>query len=724
MKHTNSMAVLILCVGLAPPIVSAANNDPDARASAAQSQLSSAEQFQLLHGIMAIPLPLPGFVAPPPGIKITAGYIPGIARLGIPDILETDASLGVVNPGQMRRGDVATAMPSGMALAATFDPELAFRGGAEMGLEAHAKGFNVLLGGGANLVRDPRNGRNFEYLGEDPLLAGTLAGEEVRGTQSQHVVSTVKHFALNDQETLRHTADVIISEAGERESDLLAFEFAVERGQPGSVMCAYNKVAGDYACGSDQLLNRILKGDWGYQGWVMSDWGAVYDASFMLKGLDQESGQQIDRQVYFDLPLQAEVKGGRVSPARIQDAVHRILRSLFAVGVDVPPAQSPIDYAQDAKVARQAAAEAIVLLKNEGALPLHAADKRIAVIGGHADVGVLSGGGSTQVTPYGGEPIFVPVGGEGLAAIFGRMLFMPSSPLAHLRAALPGATINYTTGYDISSAAAAAAGSDVVIVFATQWQTEDQDHASMNLPEGQDALVAAVAKANRNTIVVLETGNPIKMPWLSDVKAVIEAWYPGQEGGAAIADVLTGTINPSGRLPVSFPVDESQLPRPAIPGLGLPDGSDIKVDYFEGSDVGYRWYAAKHLQPLFPFGYGMSYTKFELSQLRLRGDKGLGASFTVQNTGTREGATVAQLYLTSAAGKPTQRLAAFKRVNLLPGASQTINVAIDPRLLAHWDSAHHHWQRDSGRYEFALGSSAIDLGERSVISLSAQDTNP
>jgi beta-glucosidase len=721
MQFTKSIPAVLVCVGLYGMAL-AASTDPDTRASVAVSQMTDSERFQLLHGIMAIPLPLPGFKQPPPGIKVTSGYIKGVSRLGVPDIWETDASLGVVNPGQLRRGDVATAMPSGLALAASFDSELAFRGGAMIGSEARAKGFNVLLGGGSNLARDPRNGRNFEYLVEDPLLAGTLAGEEVRGTQSEHVVSTVKHFALNDQETLRHTADVVVGEAAERESDLLAFEIAIERGQPGSVMCSYNLVAGDYACGNDSLLNRVLKGDWGYKGWVMSDWGAVYSLDFMVKGLDQESGEQLDKQVYFGQPLEAAVRAGLVPNARVSDALHRIVRSLYAVGVDVTPTGATIDYPRDALIAHQAAAEGIVLLKNDGILPLNS-EKRIAIFGGHADIGVLSGGGSSQVTPYGGPPTFVPVGGEGLAAIFGRELFMPSSPVDHLRTAMPDATVSYYPGYDVATAAAAA-GNDAVIVFATQWQAEDIDHASMNLPEGQDELISALAKANPNVIVVLESGNPVKMPWLADVKAVLEAWYPGQEGGGAIAEVLTGAINPSGHLPITFPMDESQLPRPAIPGFGLPDGTKIKIDYFEGSDVGYRWYAAKHLQPLFAFGYGLNYTHFELSGLRVSGAGNPTATFAVHNVGARAGAAVPQLYLISAAGKPMQRLAAFSRIELAPGSGQTVTVSIDPRLLARWDTSRHRWQRDSGVYEFALGSSAADLGERSLVKLDAQTIKP
>jgi beta-glucosidase len=651
-----------------------------------------------------------------------------VPRLGIPDIIESDASLGVVNPRQLRPGDVATALPSGLALASSFDAAAAQEAGALIGQEARAKGFNVLLGGGVDLVRDPRNGRNFEYLGEDPLLAGTMAGAAVAGTQSQGVVSTVKHFAVNDQETLRQTLDVRIDEAALRESDLLAFEIAIERGQPGAVMCAYNKVQGDYSCGSDYLLNRVLKGDWGYKGWVMSDWGAVHDVSYLLKGLDQQSGEQLDSQVWFDAPLKAEFAAGHVPAERVADAVRRILRSLYAVGADKPQATAPIDYAAHAQAARRIAAEGLVLLKNDGELPLASEPGRVLVVGGHADAGVLSGGGSSQVTPYGGPPLFVPIGARGSSGAFQRALYMPSSPLKALQNALPKAQIDFESGYDIESAVARAAHADRVIVFATQWQTEGYDHASIALPEGQDALIEALAKANPNVTVVLETGNPVKMPWLHAVKAVLEAWYPGQEGGAVIADALTGTVNPSGHLSVSFPTDETQLARVSIPGLGLPTGAMATTNYTEGADVGYRWYAARNLQPLFVFGFGLSYASFEFSQLELKLSRShhstVAASFSVRNTSARSGATVPQLYLVSAAGKQCLRLVGFQRVELPPQASSSVALQIDPRMLARWDAVAHHWRISSGTYEFALGHSAGELGPSVKLHLAEQALPP
>ena len=325
---------------------------PDQRAALLIEQLTLDEMISLVHG------PMPAMLdTPPADAAMGAGYIPGVARLGIPALNETDASLGIANPRKIRKGDGATALPSGLALASTWDPELAYAAGAMVGSEARDKGFNVLLGGGANLTREPRCGRNFEYLGEDPLLAGVLAGEAIKGAQSNDIVCTIKHFALNDQETCRHVVNAEIDEGALRESDLLAFQIAIERGDPGSVMCAYNKVNGEWAGENDFLLNQVLKRDWGYPGWVMSDWGAVHStAKAVLAGLDQESGEQLDRQVYFGTLLKDAVEQGEVPFERLSDMVHRILRSLIDKGVfDRPAEHRPTDYEANAKVAQAAA---------------------------------------------------------------------------------------------------------------------------------------------------------------------------------------------------------------------------------------------------------------------------------------------------------------------------------------------------------------------------------
>ena len=718
---TMARSLAAVLVAIASPLIRAQSSQPwldpgrspDERARLAVEAMTLDEQIGILHGPMALPFSIPGRAAIelPAEAIAAAGYIPGVPRLGIPALFETDASLGVANPMGVRSGDVATALPAGLALAATFNPALAYQAGAMVGSEARAKGFNVLLGGGMNLARDPRNGRNFEYLGEDPLLAGLLDGQQVRGTQDQHVISTVKHFALNANETNRHTLDARIDRAALRESDLLAFNIALERGQPGSVMCAYNKVNGDYACGNDWLLNDVLKRDWGYSGWVMSDWGAVHATDYALKGLDQQSGEQLDNSVWFGAALKSAVEQGTVPAARIHDMAHRILRSMFAVGVvDHPPVKTNIDYRRHAALALEIAHQGIVLLKNDGALlPIDKNVGRIAVIGGNANVGVLSGGGSAQVIPANGAAIRMPVGGTGPMAAFRAMIFDPSPPLAAIQLAWPQAKVSFDSGAYPADAAALASKSDVAIVFVTRHELEGFDVPNLELPYGQDALVEAVASANPHTIVVLESGNPVAMPWLDQVPAVLAAWYPGQEGGQAIADILSGAVDPCGHLPITFPRSEADTVRPHLPGFGSDDGAAISVEYSEGADVGYRWYQAHGVTPLFAFGHGLSYTQFAYDQVKVAGGKTLTVSFDVQNTGARAGADVPQVYLTSAAGQAVFRLLGFQRVELQVGERRSVTVTADPRLLASFDEARHRWIAAAGVYVARVGRSANEL---------------
>jgi len=702
---------------------------PDKRADLLLSQMTLDEKIALMHG----PIGTPFWKKPiPEGAVGSAGFIAGNARLGIPALQESDASLGVTNPGVVRGAqDMSTAFPSGLLLASTFDPAAAYAGGRAIGAEAHAKGLNVMLAGGTNIARDPRNGRNFEYLGEDPLLAGTLSGESVRGIQSMGVVSTVKHFALNGQEHNRMTADSVLNDAAARESDLLAFEIAIERGAPGSVMCAYNLWNGVYACENNHLLNDILKKDWHYPGWVMSDWGAVHGLQALTGGLDQQSGQQLDKQVWFDAPLKEAVAAKKVPAARVDDAARRILRSMFAHGLfDNPAAKAKIDFAAHAKVSQAEAEEGIVLLDNhKGLLPLAATARRIVVIGGHAEAGVPSGMGSSQVnTPFHQGPMppqVVPIGGEGQMAAFSHVLFHPSAPLEAIRKRVSDGEVSFDTGNYPVAAAAAAKAADLAIVFAYQPSGEGDDVPSMALPFGQDALIEAVAAANPNTIVVLETGNPVHMPWADKVGAVVEAWYSGGRGGEAIARVLFGEVNPSGRLPISWPVDESQLPRPIIPGTGAKADAPVTVDYnIEGSDVGYRWYARQGTKPRYPFGYGLSYTTFRYANLKLTGGRTITASFDVTNTGAKAGKDVPQVYLTSAAGKTVRRLVGFQKVMLAPGETRHVTLTADPRLLGWFDEGKHGWRIDAGRYTVAIGSDAQSESAQASVSLAASRLRP
>ena len=675
---------------------------PDGRAALIQQQMTLDEEDTLVHGDLGL------FGFAPKDALGSAGYVPGVPRLGIPALQESDASLGVANPLNVRKGDGATPLPSGLALASTWNPGMAYLGGAMIGMEAWRKGFNVLLAGGANLARDPRNGRNFEYLGEDPLLTGTLAGQAIRVIQSQHVVSTTKHFAVNDQETGRMALSAQIGEAAMRETDLLAFELAIEAGKPGSVMCAYNRVNGSYACENDYLLNRTLRGDWNYPGWVMSDWSAVHSLDAANRGLDQESAQQLDKQHFFDKPLRAAIADGSFKKAQLDRMAHRILRSMFAEGLfDHPPTRSEINYDADALIAQHAAEQGIVLLKNaDGLLPLASTVKSIVVIGGHADVGVLSGGGSSQVMPVGGPALALKQTGSGAMARFQTIIYDPSSPLKAIAAKAKGARVEFADGADPAAAAALAKGADLAIVFVTQWMMEGFDAADLTLPDHQDALIAAVAAANPHTIVVLETGNPVVMPWLDQVGGVLEAWYPGARGSEAVANVLFGEVNPSGRLPISFPASEAQLPRPAIPGAGLDEKAPFDVDYVEGSNLGYRWFEAKGLKPLFPFGYGLSYTNFRYSNLTMHGGRAISVSFDVTNTGARAGMDTPQVYAAPPGG--VKRLVGWKKLDLKPGETRRVTLSADPRLIAAFDVKAHDWRLAAGTYKVAVGASAED----------------
>jgi beta-glucosidase len=690
----------------------------DQRVALLLPQLTQAEKLSLVLGYFGESIPASRYVRPAAARYGSAGYVPGIERLGVPPQWQTDAGLGVATQSHSALMRERTALPSGLATAATWNPALAYQGGAMIGSEARKSGFNVMLAGGINLVRDPRDGRNFEYGGEDPLLAGVMVGQAVRGIQSNHIVATLKHFALNDQETGRLVLDAIIDPAQARMSDLLAFEIAIRTGDPGAVMCAYNRVDGRYACESDWLLNRVLKGDWAYPGYVMSDWGAVHSVNSALAGLDQESAAVFDIQPYFGEPLKAALAAGEVLQARMDDMARRILRSLFAHGVvDLPVGEAPIDLRADAAVTQAEAEEGMVLLKNEHhLLPLDGVVKTIAVIGSHADVGVLSGGGSSQVYPVGGTA--VPRSGSNDVK---SPVYFPSSPLRAVAARAPAADVRYDAGTDVAAAAALAARSDVVLLFARQWTTEGMD-ASLTLPDGQDKLIAAVLDANPRTVVILETGGPVLMPWLGRANAVLEAWYPGTRGGEGIARILFGEIAPSGRLPVSFPADPSQLPRPLIDGGdGQPDGGSFPVAYREGAAVGYKWYDKNRLEPLFAFGFGMTYTEFSYEHLkvRARGNRNV-IDFDVRNTGARSAMCVPQVYVGAPPGiwEAPRRLAAWSKLRLHPGQTRHVSLLVPPRMFATFDS-NKGWSIAAGNYEVSLAASSRDIRAVASVSLTA-----
>ncbi|MYM24438.1 glycosyl hydrolase [Duganella sp. FT135W] len=652
----------------------------------------------------------------PAALPSSAGYIEGVPRLGLPALFETDAGLGVATQATKTPRE-RTSLPSGLATAATWNRELAYQGGAMIGAEARASGFNVMLAGGVNLLREPRNGRNFEYAGEDPLLAGTMVAQQVKGIQSNHIIATTKHYAVNDQETGRFVLDSRIDDASNRMSDLLAFQFVMEQSDPGSVMCSYNRLNGVYACESDYLLNQVLKKDLGYKGYVMTDWGATHSTVESANaGLDQQSGWEFDKSQYFGGALEEAVANGHVSQARLDNMVFRVLRAMFDKGVaDNPVAEGgAIDFNAHKLVSRADAEESMVLLKNAGkVLPLKSNAKKIVIIGAHADVGVLAGGGSSLVYPVGGnavpgiEPTVWP----------GPVVYHPSSPMKAIQARAPGAQVVYNDGKDPAAAAQAAAGAEVVLVFGQQWVGESLDAVSLALPDNQDALIASVAKANPNTVVVLETSGPVLMPWVDQAAAIVQAWYPGTAGGEAIARVLFGEVNPSGHLPATFPAAESQLPRPKLDGDPKNEAVRFTVNYHEGAAVGYKWFDLKGLKPLFPFGHGLSYTQFTYSGLvASQKDGKLSVSFKITNTGAVKGKDVPQLYVAplNAKWEAPKRLAGWDKVELAPGESKEVSVTVDPRLLGVYDSRSKTWRIAKGGYKVLLAQDASDVKAASI----------
>ena len=657
-----------------------------------------------------------------------AGYVLGVARLGIPPIVMSDAAYGVRGSGG--NGRYSTALPSDVALASSWDPKLACEYGALIGRELRAQGFNMTLGGGVNLTRDPRNGRTFEYAGEDPLLAGVMVGNRMKCEQAQHVIGDVKHFALNDQETGRNIVNAIISERALQESDLLAFHIAINIANPGAVMCSYNRINGAYACENSYILRDTLKRDWGFKGFVLSDWGGTHSTGTAISaGLDQEQPMAD----FMGPKLKQAVESSEISEAQINDSARRVLHAEFVSGVvDHPIETSVVDAREGLRIAQTVEEKSIVLLKNRNAiLPLSGSQlHRIAVIGGHADVGMISGGGSAQVDPPSGNAIMPP--GQG-ATHWQDHIWFPTSPLSALREAIPAAQIDFDAGTDCSAAARLAKSADVAIVFVYQWESEGMDLPNLSLPDGQDELIERVAAANPRTIVVLETGTAVKMPWIDKVQGIVEAWYAGSSGHEALANVLTGKVNPTAKLAMTFPVDERDLPRPTIDPLGSNDqglgsgavndtahtSSGYSVTYSEGAKVGYKWYQAEHTPTLFPFGFGLAYTTYKYSGMKVENGKQATVTFTVRNTGKRTGTEIAQVYaaLPDEAGEKYRRLVGWEGVELRPGESKTVNVSIDPQMLSIYDEQKGRWVLLPGHYRVFAGRSSADTPLEGMLDL-------
>ena len=676
---------------------------PDDRATLALAQMTLDEKIQLVHGAGA---PIDSEKL---GGNGGAGFVQGIKRLGLPDLNMADSTVGVTLGA--RKGRYSTSMPATLAEASSWNPTIAYDYGALIGRELRSLGYNVTLAGGVNLTREPRDGRTFEYRGEDPVLAGTLVAQAIRGVQSEHVLGDLKHFALNDQETGRSIDNAQIDYKAARESDLLAFEIGVKKGEPGMVMCSYNKINGDWACENNKLLNDTLKKEWGFKGFVLSDWGATHSTTkAILAGLDQEQPDQD----FFGPRLKAAITDGMVPMARLDDAVHRILRSMFASGVvDYPPARQVVDVYAGFDLAQRVEEAGAVLLKNDGILPL-TRKGTVAVIGGFADVGVITGGGSGQVDPPGGNAV------KGMSQSHGHV-FYPSSPLKALQAAAPNVTFVFDSGSDPAKAAQIAKSADVAIVFAYKGGVEGTDTPTLGLPDGQDDLISAVTAANPHNVVVLETGGPVTMPWIQKTGAVVEAWFPGARGGEAISRLLLGDVNFTGKLPLTFPNTEADLPNPEIRGkhlkmVGTKDPITGKkswglppfdVPYAEGAQVGYKWYDATGKAPLFAFGYGLSYTLYSYSNIVVTPAQ---VTFTVSNTGKVAGTETSEIYASLPAKfrNAPQQLVGWAQTPLAPGESKTVTVKLDPLFLSVYDLKSGQWKLPQGKYDIHVGSSSRD----------------
>ncbi|QSX32966.1 glycoside hydrolase family 3 protein [Shewanella avicenniae] len=783
---SNNSSTTPIVSNVIAPGMAVSDAEADRRAKSLLNQLTLDQKISLVHG-HGSPVGQLGYIglnypAVPGAMDKAVGFIPGVAALGIPDNNMVDGSSGVTAEGLQ-----ATSLPATVGMAATWSPDLLYQYGKRIGAEARVLGFTTVLGGGINLIRDPRTGRGFEYMGEDPILAGELAAERTIGVQENKMQSTIKHFAFNNMETNRMVQNSIIDEQTMRETELLGFEIAITKGHPSYIMCAFNQVNGEYSCENDYLLNQVLKTEWGFKGMVMSDWGAQSSTvKAALNGLDEEQpGQEAQdtdipqfMALYMGGPwfidnLATAVKADEVPMSRLDDMVYRKLRSLIAVGLMDAPPQTPsaINESAGNADAKRFADASMVLMKNDA--PAHVAEstpvlpldknsvQSIVVVGGYADSGVLSGGGSGGAAPL-IENQIDKCGQLPISPYPTCPNYIGDTPLDSLKHEYPNAVISYFDGNDATAAAAAAADADATIIFAAAWFNEGVDNPDMKLasPENndsgvytydQDQLISTVAARAKRSIVVLETGQAVLMPWVDEVDAILNAWYPGVKGAETIADIISGDVNPSGKLPITFPKSEQDIVMPSLPtnlGAFLGAGAMIKslentvrniVTGILGPGVydalrqvpyteqlawnGYKWMDKNNIEPLFAFGHGLSYSTFVYSQGEAKALPNGDVQVTLQidNNSNRAGTEIAQVYVSLPADvpgneQPPKRLAGWSRVDFEAQELKTVTVDIPRKYFSTWDSVNDKWIVTPGAYTFTVSdSAAVDKSSNTLV---------
>jgi beta-glucosidase len=704
--NLRTAAVLALIIGPSPSLAQGlpwmnASLAPARRAELLVGAMTLDQKIQQIHG-------QPGLNPDIPECGNAYRHIPGIPELKIPTFRVTNGPVGV-GMADCNPQEKATAVPASLALAASFDTALAFQYGKLIGGEARTLGYHELEGPGMDLARVPQGGRNFEYLGEDPYLAGIMAVADIKGIQSNGIIGMAKHYVLNEQEASRNTVTVVIDDRPYHELYLLPFEMSVKDGGVASIMCSYNRIGGVYACENPYALNTVLRDQWGFQGYVQSDFGATHSTAAALNAgedLEMPTGR------YFSSDLIKKALGeGSLKIATIDQALRRRYTEEFKAGIfDRPITRGTIDAAANGTVARNIGEQGSVLLKNSGLLPLQAGGlKSIAVIGQakYAASGPGGGGGSSIVLPlYTVTPL------QGMQSLLKEL---GSSAQVNV-------TVVADDLSDLAKAVAAAKSADVAVVIAGVYSTEGRDRPDLSLPTRQDDMIAAIAAANSRTAVVLQDMTPVLMPWVDSVPAVLEMFFPGEEDGNILARLLFGLVNPSGKLPVTYPRSAADLPTntpETYPGVPSPEGYP-EVEYKEGLEMGYRWFQVHKKEPLFPFGFGLSYTQFRISKLQVLskvsdGKKPVELRFEVQNVGKREGAEVAQVYLglPPAAGEPPKRMVAFEKVSLKPGEKRQVRIQVDPAANGHpmsiWDSKAQRWIVPSGEYQIYVGNSSARI---------------